>query len=85
MHETEGFTQVLPEPEFSCCDLWPPGTFSASKMAAYKQMMRAREIVLGEVTVFKSSGHITVEYMSRIPHAWVLDRLKQIARQEAET
>ena len=85
MHETEGFTQVLPEPTFPCCDLWPPGTLSAAKMAAYKQMMREREIVLREVTVFKGSGHITVEYVSCIPHDWILDRLRQAVRQEAET
>lgn len=81
MEPTEGFTQVLPEMTIPCCDLWAPHTLTDAKMAAYRQLIRDRQIILRQVTVF-GTGHITVEYVSHIPHAWTLDRLASVLGQE---
>jgi len=79
-----GFVQILPEQKICCCDLWPPGTLTDGKMAAYRRMIHERKIILRRVTVFQNSGHITVEYRSDIPHAWILEELAKEMKREKE-
>lgn len=70
---------ILPECIIPCVDLWPYGTLTQEKMAAYKVLEAEKKIARIHVTYSKTSRHTIIEYMSGIPHQWTLDALKQIA------
>jgi len=72
-------TEVHNKPTIVCCDLWPPGALTEDKRNAYRAAAGNGEIRVRRVVYHKTSGYITVEYWSALPHAWTLDRLRQLA------
>ncbi|MBQ7844986.1 MAG: hypothetical protein IJ392_02415 [Clostridia bacterium] len=73
---------VVHEPPFiPCVDLWPPGTLTDVKRAAYKQLIDKGDIRIRKTVYHKDSGYITVDYLSNIPHEWTLEQLRKYAAQ----
>lgn len=70
-------TVVHEPPIIPCIDLWPPGTLTSPKLAAYRALMDAGDIRIRKVTYHRPGGYTTVEYLSNLPHAWTLERLKE--------
>ena len=70
-------TVVHEEPFIPCVDLWPPGTLTDAKRAAYKQLINKGDIRIRKVVYHKGSGHVTVDYLSNIPHEWTLEQLRK--------
>ncbi|MBE5775283.1 MAG: hypothetical protein E7337_15380 [Clostridiales bacterium] len=71
---------VVHEPPFiPCVDLWPPGTLTDAKRAAYKQLINKGDIKIRKTVYHKGSGYITVDYLSNLPHEWTLGRLRELA------
>lgn len=66
-------------PSIVCCDLWPPRTLTEAKMAAYKRLIDLGEIRIRRVVHYKATGYTTVDYWSTLPHAWTLNRLRELA------
>jgi len=70
---------VVHEPPFiPCVDLWPPGTLTDAKRAAYKQLINKGDIKIRKTVYHKGSGYITVDYLSNLPHEWTLGRLREL-------
>lgn len=63
-----------------CVDRWPPGTLRPSARLAYDELARRAEIV-----PLKSGqtpdGATVIRYLSRIPHQWQREELKQTERE----
>ena len=66
-------------PTIVCCDLWPPHTLTDEKMAAYKRLIDLGDIRIRRVVHHKATGYTTVDYWSNLPHAWTLNRLRELA------
>lgn len=70
-------TVVHEPPGIPCVDLWPPGTLTSPKLAAYRALMDAGDIRIRKVVYHRPGGYTTVDYLSTLPHAWTLERLKE--------
>lgn len=66
------------DPTIVCCDLWPRGTLTQAKMDAYKRLIDMGDIRIRRVVHHKATGYTTVEYWSNLPHAWTLNRLREV-------
>lgn len=73
-------TEVHPEPTICCCDLWPPGTLTLVKQAAYRSLIELGDVRIRRVVHHRPSGFTTVEYWSGLPHAFILRRLRETAQ-----
>lgn len=67
------------DPTIVCCDLWPHGTLTQAKMDAYKRLINMGDIRIRRVVHHKATGYTTVEYWSNLPHAWTLNKLRELA------
>ena len=70
---------VRNDPTIVCCDLWPRGTLTQAKMDAYKRLIDMGDIRIRRVVHHKATGYTTVEYWSNLPHAWTLNKLRELA------
>lgn len=50
------------KPTIVCCDLWPPGTLTDDKMAAYRRLIDLGDIRIRRVIHHKTTGYTTVDY-----------------------
>jgi len=69
------------EPEILCIDYWPPEQLTPAKLRAYQALIRERQITKPRVIYCRSARSTTVEYLTAIPHEWVLQELAQRANQ----
>ncbi len=76
---TEGVIPVHNDPTIVCCDLWPRGTLTQAKLDAYKRLIDTGDIKIRRVVHHKATGYTTVEYWSNLPHAWTLNKLRELA------
>lgn len=67
------------DPTIVCCDLWPRDTLTQAKMDAYKRLIDMGDIRIRRVVHHKATGYTTVEYWSNLPHAWTLNKLRELA------
>ena len=70
---------VHPAPTIVCCDLWPPGALTQAKLTAYKRLIDTGDVRIRRVIYHKPTGYTTVDYWSNLPHAWTLNRLRELA------
>lgn len=66
-------------PEYPCVDLWPPGTLTAEKKAAYDALAKRGEIT--GVRVRRQGEYMAVSYLSTLPPDWTRYALKQTAKE----
>ncbi len=64
-------------PAIACCDLWNPGTLTAVKRDTYRRAVEGGLIRIRRVVYHRPTGYVTVEYWSRLPHAWTLQQLRE--------
>lgn len=67
------------DPTIVCCDLWPRDTLTQAKLDAYKRLIDMGDIKIRRVIHHKVTGYTTVEYWSNLPHAWTLNKLRELA------
>lgn len=72
-------TPVCNEPTIVCCDLWPCGTLTKAKLDAYRRLMDEGCIRIRRVVHHRDTGYTTVDYWSALPHAWTLNRLRELS------
>lgn len=70
---------VRNDPTIVCCDLWPRDTLTQPKLDAYKRLIDMGDIRIRRVVHHKATGYTTVEYWSNLPHAWTLNKLRDLA------
>ena len=73
----KGFKRFDPPFAFECCDIWPPGTLTARKRAAYDEVARRGDILPRGVRRL-GDGRIEVRYVSKMPAEWMRDELGKI-------
>lgn len=76
----DGF--ALEPPNIRCLDVWPPNACTGAAMAAYRQMEQEGSLRLLRVERHPSTGRTLVDYLSAIPHEWMLE---QLGRRKRET
>lgn len=69
----DGFTPEAPG--IRCLDAWPPNTCTGAAMAAYRQMEQEGGLRLLRVERHPNTGRTLVDYLSAIPHEWMLEQL----------
>ena len=75
-----GFTHA--EPDISCMDRWPAGTFTRDKEAAYRREQDAGNIT--GLTIERRNGIAIARYLSCIPQEWMLRQLADGLRKDTE-
>lgn len=65
-------------PGIRCVDYWRDG-IPHNKLMAYKCMMDAGQITKPHATGSRSTGAVVVQYMSAVPHEWILQELAKLA------
>ena len=68
-------------PGIRCLDTWPPSTCIGAAMAAYRQMEREGGLRLLRVERHPNTGRTLVDYLSAIPHEWMLEQLGRRKRE----
>lgn len=61
--------------DVECVDIWPPGTLSEARRAAYDAICRQGRIKCHAVTK-DAVGRVYVRYSADVPHEWILAELK---------
>lgn len=69
----DGFTPEIPG--IRCLDAWPPNACTGAAMAAYRQMEQEGGLRLLRVERHPNTGRTLVDYLSAIPHEWMLEQL----------
>ena len=75
----DGF--ALEPPSIRCLDVWPPNACTGTVMAAYQQMEREDGLRLLRVERHPNTGRTLVDYLSAIPHKWMLEQLGRRKRE----
>ena len=75
----DGFTPETPG--IRCLDAWPPNACTGAAMAAYRQMEREDGLRLLRVERHPNTGRTLVDYLSAIPHEWMLEQLGRRKRE----
>ena len=70
-------------PGIRCLDAWPPNACTGAAMAAYQRMEQEGSLRLLRVERHPNTGRTLVDYLSAIPHEWVLEQLGR-RKQEIE-
>lgn len=69
-------------PHIPCIDVWPPRSHDRASMEAYTALERHGVIEIQKVQVSRSTGMVSVLYLSACPQAWARQALGQIKRGE---
>lgn len=75
----DGF--ALEPPNIRCLDVWPPRTCTGAAMAAYQQIGQEGGLCLLRVERHPNTGRTLVDYLSAIPHEWMLEQLGRRKRE----
>lgn len=65
------------EPCIPCVDVWPLDRMDAAVRGAYDALARKGEINVKKITVIRSIGTVTVDYLSTLPPDWTRQALKK--------
>ena len=63
-------------PDIHCIDYWPQG-IPDDKLQTYKAMIDAGMITRRTAIVNQRMGSVAVDYMSKIPHDWILREMRE--------
>lgn len=75
----DGFASEIPC--IRCLDAWPPNACTGAAMAAYRRMEQEGSLRLLRVERHPNTGRTLVDYLSAIPHEWVLEQLGRRKRE----
>ena len=67
------------KPFIKCVDYWPL-KIPDNKLAAYKALIQAGQIVKHSVIYNQRTGCTTIEYSSTVPHQWIRQELAELAK-----
>ena len=68
-------------PGIRCLDAWPPNACTGAAMAAYQRMEQEGSLRLLRVERHPNTGRTLVDYLSAIPHEWMLEQLGKRKRE----
>ena len=71
--KADGF--ALEPPSIRCLDAWPPNACTGTVMAAYRRIEQEGGLRILRVEKHPNTGRTLVDYLSAIPHEWMLEQL----------
>ena len=70
------------KPMLPYADVWWRNHLDQTRMSAYKQLEQERQLEIKKVTYNKTEDRVVIEYLTTVPHEWILEELKKRIKQE---
>ena len=65
-----------PEPFIPVTDIWQKSRLNEHRLGAYRRLIDLGEIRILKVVYEKTSGRISIQYLSNVPEEWIHQSLK---------